>query len=123
MHIRRAASGAPYAATNFALNLTGREGYITPPYIKKGGSIGSRNIQLASIDEFRNPNIYVLDARLDKDFKFSDFNLTLSLDGFNLTNRSYVLQRERNVDAGRFYQPNEELSPRILRIGATLRFR
>ncbi len=112
----------PYGV-NFALNFTGREGYITPPYIKKGGVVGSRNIQLASIDKFRNPNIYVLDARIDKEFKFSDFNLTLSLDGFNLTNRSYILQRERNADAGRFYQPNEELSPRILRLGATLRFR
>ncbi|HEX4496839.1 MAG TPA: TonB-dependent receptor [Thermoanaerobaculia bacterium] len=108
---------------NFALNFTGREGYISPPYIRKGGSIGSRDIQLATIDEFRNPDIYVLDARIDKDFKFSDFNLTLSLDGFNLTNRSYVLQRERDALAGRFDQPDEELSPRILRLGATLRFR
>ena len=65
----------------------------------------------------------MLDARIDKEFKFSDFNLTLSFDGFNLTNRSYVLQRERNADAGRFFEPNEELSPRILRLGATLRFR
>jgi hypothetical protein len=108
---------------NVAANITGREGYITPPYIKKGGVVGSRNIQLAGIDEFRNPNIYLLDARIDKDFRFNDFNLTLSADGFNLTNQSYVLQRERNVNADRFYQVNERLSPRVLRLGATLRFR
>ena len=65
----------------------------------------------------------MLDARIDKEFHFNDFNLTLSLDGFNLTNQSYVLQRERNVNAGRFYQPNEELSPRVARLGVTLRFR
>jgi hypothetical protein len=108
---------------NIAANLTGREGYITPPYIRASGVVGSRNVQLASIDEFRNPNLYVLDARIDKDFHFSDFDLTLSIDGFNLTNQSYVLQRERNVNAGRFYEPNERLSPRIARLGATLRFR
>ncbi|HEY0514983.1 MAG TPA: TonB-dependent receptor [Thermoanaerobaculia bacterium] len=108
---------------NLAGNLTAREGYITPPYIKKSGPVGSRQIQLAAIDEFRNPNLYVLDARIDKDFHFNDFDLTLSLDGFNLTNQSYVLQRERNVNSGRFYQPNERLSPRIARLGATLRFR
>jgi len=108
---------------NFAANVTGRQGYITPPFIKKGGPVGSRSIQLAGIDDFRNPNVYVLDARIDKEFHFNDFNLTLSLDGFNLTNQSYVLQRERNVNAGRFYQPNEELSPRVARLGVTLRFR
>ena len=108
---------------NVAANLTGREGYITPPYIKKGGAVGSRNIQLAAIDAFRNPDVYVLDGRIDKDFHFNDFSLTLSLDGFNLLNESYVLQRERNVNAGRFFQPNEELSPRVFRVGATVRFR
>ena len=85
--------------------------------------MGSRNIQLAAIDEFRNPDIYVLDGRIDKDFIFNDFNLTLSVDGFNLLNASYVLQRERNVNADRFYQANERLSPRVFRLGATLRFR
>jgi hypothetical protein len=108
---------------NVAANVTGREGFITPPYIKKSGVVGSRNIQLAGIDEFRNPNLYLLDARIDKDFHFNDFNLTLSVDGFNLTNQSYVLQRERNVNAGRFYEANERLSPRVFRLGATLRFR
>jgi hypothetical protein len=108
---------------NVAANVTGREGFITPPYIRKSGVVGSRNIQLAGIDEFRNPNLYLLDARIDKDFHFNDFNLTLSVDGFNLTNQSYVLQRERNVNAGRFFQANERLSPRVFRLGATLRFR
>ncbi|HEY2289862.1 MAG TPA: hypothetical protein VGM86_04085, partial [Thermoanaerobaculia bacterium] len=108
---------------NIAGNITGRQGFITPPYIRKGGVVGSRNIQLASIDEFRNPDIYVLDGRIDKDFHFNDFNLTLSVDGFNLLNESYVLQRERNVNADRFYQANERLSPRVFRLGATLRFR
>jgi hypothetical protein len=108
---------------NIGANVDGRQGYITPPYIVAGGSIGRRDVELAPIDEFRNPNIYVLSARVDKDFRFNDFNLNLSLDGFNLTNASYVLQRERDALAGRFFEPNEELSPRVFRLGATVRFR
>ena len=109
---------------NFAANFTGREGYITPPYIRKGGSIGSRNIQLASIDEFRNPNIYVLDARIDKDFHFNDFNLTLSLDGFNLTNQQLrAAARAQRRRRALLSSPTRSCSPRIVRLGATLRFR
>jgi hypothetical protein len=104
-------------------SVTGRQGYITPPFLRKGGPVGSRNIQLAGIEEFRNPNIYVFDARIEKEFHFSDFNLTLGVDGFNLANQSYVLQRERNANAGRFFESNERLSPRIFRLGATVRFR
>ncbi|MEO6192574.1 MAG: TonB-dependent receptor [Thermoanaerobaculia bacterium] len=108
---------------NVAGSFTGRQGYITPPFLRKSGPVGSRNIQLAGIEEFRNPNIYVIDARVEKEFHFNDFNLTLGVDGFNLANQSYVLQRERNANSGRFFESNERLSPRIFRLGATVRFR
>ena len=66
----------------------------------------------------------MVDARIDKDFRFSDFDLNLSVDGFNLTNENYLLQRERNAGTrDRCNTPNEGLSPRIFRLGATLRFR
>ena len=65
----------------------------------------------------------VLNAHADKEFSFSDWQLTLSLDGFNLTNEDTVLQVERNARAGRAYEVNETLSPRVFRVGATLRFR
>ena len=90
---------------NVAGSVTGRQGYITPPFLRKGGAVGSRNVQLAGIEEFRNPNIYVFDARIDKEFHFSDFNLTLGVDGFNLANPSYVLQRERNANSGASSSP------------------
>jgi hypothetical protein len=108
---------------NFAANLDAREGYISPPYIRQSGPVGRRFVQLAPIGEFRNDNIYVLNARIDKDFRFNDFNLNLSIDGFNLTNQNFVLQRERNSLSGRAFDINEELSPRIFRLGATVRFR
>jgi len=108
---------------NVAASVTGRQGYITPPFARSSGPVGTRNVQLAGIDEFRNPNLYVFDARIEKEFHFNDLNLTLGVDGFNLTNASYILQRERNINSGRFFESNERLSPRIFRLGATVRFR
>ena len=43
---------------------------------------------------------------------------------FNLANKSYILQRDRNVlDGTNANQVSERLSPRVVRLGATLRFR
>jgi hypothetical protein len=109
---------------NVGANLDGREGYVSPPYVRHSGPAGRRNVQLAPVDEFRNDDVYVVNARIDKDFRFNDFNLNLSVDGFNLTNENYLLQVERNAGVeDRRFTAIEELSPRIFRIGATIRFR
>jgi hypothetical protein len=110
---------------NLGASVDGRQGYISPPYSRRSGPAGSRNVQLVpDIEAFRNPNVIVLNGHVDKDFTFGDTRLTLSLDGFNLTNQHTVLQRERSARAGaRSYTIKEELSPRVLRLGATLRFR
>jgi hypothetical protein len=113
---------------NLAGSVTGREGYAAPVFAGVGSEtgLGQRNVQLTSdIAAFRYPNIYLLDARIDKDFQFQDFTLNLGIDGFNLTNEHYVLQRAR--DAGDVNDSRHEvlevLSPRVFRFGATLRFR
>jgi len=110
---------------NLGASVDGREGYISPPYVRQGGSVGRRNVQLTEdIGDFRNDNVYVFNAHLDKDFAFGDTRLILSLDGFNLTNQDTVLQVERNARAGsRTYDVNESLSPRVFRAGATIRLR
>jgi len=109
---------------NFGASVDGRQGYISPPYARVGGSVGRRNVQLTSdLEDFRNPSVVVLNAHLDKDFSIGETRLVLSLDGFNLTNESTILQRERNSRVTRAYRVNEALSPRVLRVGATLRFR
>ena len=109
-------------------SITGREGYASPTFATVGSDtgLGQRSVQLTDdLDEFRTPDIYLLDARIDKDFQFGDFTLNVGLDGFNLTNEHYVLQRERDAAAEPVvrYQINEVLSPRVFRLGATLRFR
>ncbi|MEA2562011.1 MAG: hypothetical protein QOH06_3515 [Acidobacteriota bacterium] len=110
---------------NLGASLDGREGYISPPVVRRSGSVGRRNVQLTEdIGEFRNDNVYVFSAHADKDFTFGETRLTLSLDGFNLTNQDTVLQVERNARAGnRTFDVNESLSPRVFRAGATFRFR
>jgi hypothetical protein len=109
---------------NLGGSLDGREGYISPPYAREGGAFGRRNVQLASdLSAFRNPNVLVLDGHIDKDISVGDVKLNLAIDGFNLANRSYVLQRERNSRVTRAYLVNETLSPRVFRFGATVRFR
>ncbi len=105
-------------------SLNGRQGYISPPYIRKSGGTGSRRVQLAGIEDFRNQDVITLDARIEKSFHVGDVELLLGIDGFNLLNESYVLQRDRNVlDGDQANQVTERLSPRVVRIGATLRFR
>jgi len=108
---------------NIAGSVNGREGYVSPPYVRKSGGTGTRRVQLAPIEEFRNDDVITFDARVEKSFHFGDTEVLLGIDGFNLTNADYVLQRERNVLAGRANQVNERLSPRVVRVGATVRFR
>jgi hypothetical protein len=117
---------------NLGASLDGREGYITPPFIRAGAdTVGRRNIQLSEIDEFRHDDVMVLNGHLDKDFSFGETRLTLSLDGFNLTGEDVILQRQRNAfttvetSTGEEidYYPIEALSPRVFRVGATFRFR
>ena len=109
---------------NIAGSLNGREGYISPPYIRKSGGTGSRRVQLAGIEDFRNDDVITLDARIEKSFHVGEVELLLGIDGFNLLNESYILQRDRNVlDGDQANQVTERLSPRVVRIGATLRFR
>lgn len=110
---------------NLGASVDGRQGYISPPYRQVGSSVGRRNVQLASdLEAFRNPSVVVFNAHLDKDVSFGETKVIFSLDGFNLTNESTVLQVERNARSGdRTYDANEVLSPRVLRVGATVRFR
>ena len=109
---------------NLGASLDGHEGYISPPYAREGSAVGRRNVQLSSdIEDFRLDDVMVLNAHADKDFAFADWSLNLSLDGFNLTDEDTVLQVERNSRAGRAYLVNETLSPRVFRVGATVRFR
>lgn len=109
---------------NFAASVNGRQGFITPPSIRYNSGAGGIRLQLTDdIDAFRNPNVITLDARVEKEFTFGPVNLNVGIDGFNLTNESYVLQRERNSLAGDYFVISETLSPRVFRAGVTVKWR
>jgi hypothetical protein len=105
--------------------VSGRQGYPTPPYAKvSNGPTGSRYVLLAnSVTQFRNPDIFVLDSRIGKDFRFKEFALTIGFDGFNLLNAHTNLQQQRNQTVKTADFTEEVLSPRVFRVGATLHFR
>jgi hypothetical protein len=110
---------------NFATNLTGREGYPIPYFARVGrsGIPGSANVALVDNDEYRNPDVHVIDLRVEKEFTFSDVGLTLGVDLFNALNENYVLQRQHRIGIGTTNNVTEIISPRIFRIGARLSFR
>jgi hypothetical protein len=110
---------------NIAGNLTGHQGYPIPYFarVSRNNIPGTTSVEIAEPDEFRNPDIHVLDGRVEKEFTFSDFGLTLGVDVFNMLNESYVLQRQHRLGTGATNNVTEILSPRIFRIGARLSFR
>jgi hypothetical protein len=112
---------------NVALNLTGRQGYPAPYFtsVRLPGNEGG-TIFIQSTDEpdsFRLDNINILDARVEKEFNFSDFGLTLSVDCFNVFNEAFVQQRTLSLTSSRKDFVTEITSPRIFRLGARLSFR
>jgi hypothetical protein len=111
---------------NLAANVTGREGYPIPYFrrVARAGIPGTANVLVPSeSDQFRNDDINVLDARIEKEFTFSDIGLTLGVDVFNALNENFVLQRQHRLAIGTTNNVTEIISPRIFRIGARLSFR
>jgi hypothetical protein len=116
---------APDRPWGFSVGATleGRQGYVSAPYQRVSGPLGRRQVQLGAIDQFRNDDLRVLNLHLDKEFKFDPISVVVAVDGFNMTNEDVILQRERRLNIGRANSVDEVLSPRVFRVGATIRFR
>jgi hypothetical protein len=114
---------------NVALNLTGRQGYPIPYFWRSPQQFARENFTQTNIqattsdDEFRLNDIHVVDARVEKEFTFSDFGLTLGVDVFNVFNEAYVLQRQHRLSQSTSNNVTEILSPRVIRLGARVSFR
>src|ERR1700724_2693108 len=121
---------------NVAANVTGRQGYPVPLYDQvtiNTTTTSSSQIQLTASDANRLDNIVDVDGRLEKEFTFQDFGLTLGVDCFNLFNEAFILQRVARTRSFSATPPehgfvnagfiNETLSPRIFRFGARLSFK
>ena len=123
---------------NVAGNLTGRQGYPIPYYdqvVINTTTTSNTQVQLSKSDANRLDSIVDFDGRIEKEFTFQDFGLTVGVDCFNLLNESFILQKRARVFAPSGVSatnPNglrnqgfvtEVLSPRIFRFGARLSFK
>ncbi len=111
---------------NVAGNLSGRQGYPIVYLRNIGNLFQEGNIQqpvAKDADAFRLADIHQFDLRVEKDFTFGDFGLTLGVDCFNVINNSTVLQRAGRLNANNGDFVTEIISPRLFRVGAKFSFR
>jgi hypothetical protein len=111
---------------NVAANVSGRQGYPIPYFVRVGGLDGiGRNILAANdITDFRNDDIFIMDLRLEKEWRATgNTSLTFSIDAFNIFNDGAVLQRFDNLNAGNAAWVRESMSPRVFRLGVRLNWR
>lgn len=114
---------------NVALNLNGRQGYPQPYFHRVSTGLGNMNFAAYSLqttdrpDTYRLDDIHMVDARVEKEFTFSDIGLTLGVDVFNVFNEAYILQQQHRLAITSGNHVREISSPRVIRFGARLSFR
>jgi hypothetical protein len=120
---------------NLGASVTAREGYPIPYVARVNtgpsalGGEGFKQVLIAGVDGYRFEDVFNLDLRLAKDFRFMDrVGLTISADAFNVTNDRTVLQRNTRIQSSRTNlfagrdRITEYQSPRVFRVGARLTF-
>lgn len=108
-----------------AASLFARQGFARPiVLLLSAGADGQvRALATPRIDSLRYPNLWNLDLSLAKQVGLGhERSLRLSLDLFNVFNANTELNRFRQANSDAFNRLDEILSPRILRLGAELRF-
>jgi hypothetical protein len=113
------------AGFEVAGNLFGRQGYPQPVYIQldTGALDGTLNVLAAgATDAVRLPDLWNLDLRLAKNFRFRGANLVLGAELFNALNANTELYRIPNASSTAFNRLDEILAPRILRLGVRMTF-
>ena len=109
---------------NVSANINGREGYPIAYYQRFGlASDASANIDIINgdYDNIRQDDIEVLDLRVEKEFSLTGpVNMTFGIDVFNVTNEntglSYIARAARS-NSGNL---DDNVSPRIYRLGVRL---
>ena len=108
-----------------AAALYGRQGFVRPIILllPAGLDVPLRALGTPTIEAERYPNLWNLDLRAAKTIRLGgERALVLSLDLFNIFNGNTELNRFRQASSQAFGRLDEILSPRILRLGAILRF-
>jgi hypothetical protein len=105
-------------------NLNVRQGYPRPLQEEVETADGNvKNVLLAPVGDLRFSNVYELDLRAAKDFRFMNrVGLTLTADLFNAPNKRTILQRETDLSVGNADRITEIQTPRVWRFGVRLSF-
>jgi hypothetical protein len=112
---------------NLGASLTGRQGY-PKPYRVDSANVDSNlsvntNVLLRPVGDQRFANVYELDLRVAKDFRFFNrVGVTLSADLFNAPNQRTILQRSTDLNSSGAGRITEMQSPRVWRFGAKVSF-
>jgi hypothetical protein len=112
-----------------AANVFGRQGYPLPLFatagINVGSTIGAETLRLLvtpTVDYFRYPNVWDTDFRIAKGFRYQQIDIKLIGDVFNLFNANTALLRNNDVTSSTFNSLQQNMTPRLVRIGVTIGF-
>jgi hypothetical protein len=114
---------------NVGASLTARQGY--PAVLRDnrtGLAGGTQAVILDPVGDVRFDNVYELDLRAAKDFRFMNrVGFTISADLFNAPNKRTVLQRETLILANGAsraagWRITEMQAPRVWRLGGKFTF-
>jgi len=119
----------PYDMTTGAF-IRYQQGYPNPFFVTVRDTTlsaiyatANKAILVEPIGATRYENIFTLDLNFRKTFNIGDAGrITASLDLFNVTNANQVVQRQRRTTASSFFDIQENLSPRALRLGVRYSF-
>ena len=108
-----------------AANLLGRQGYPDVYYHRLANPdlfTTFKRVKPFGVDDFRNPNVYTLDGRVEKEFGTRTRKVVILAESFNMLNRADILQVNERVNQASSNQVREILSPRIIRFGIRYTF-
>ncbi len=108
---------------NLSGALTAREGYPIPYFNETTTSDGlfRRISVVGDFDDYRLPTIATLDLRFEKEFNLTGpVNMTFGIDAFNITNTGTAMSRRRDLSVSSAYWLEDNISPRIWRLGVRL---
>ena len=115
---------------NVSANLTGRQGYPLAYYengvpVVSLGRTGSTTVNVSpDYDQYRLDDIQTIDFRVEKEIALQGpVNMTFGIDMFNLTNEGTGLSYLLNTAATNAGNLDDNISPRIYRLGVRLNWK
>jgi Carboxypeptidase regulatory-like domain/TonB-dependent Receptor Plug Domain len=114
---------APFGV-ELSASVFGRQGYPFLPYRSQslGADSGVQVLVAPEVDTFRYPALWNTDMRVARTFSAGRIRVRLIGDVFNIMNANTALVRNNNITSPTFNALAQNLSPRILRFGASIGF-